>query len=207
MLYISRVRDFGTYYKYGVVDTDDGKEEFVMSKKLLDSYKRGIDVQGVEVRAGMIRSVTPYQDTRYCSLAQTKLSTIVGINLVTYKNEITSISLDVVPKPFTLRLSDFAKGCSDAILMSTRCWGGPVVTLVIDEKLKFNATTFKVFDRLPLRPGDDTCLRLDIREVRNLSMAEKVYSAVSQNEPAIAEWFIIDNKQRMRHMEKKYGPK
>lgn len=111
MLYVSR--SFGSSC-YGVVDTDDDVEETVEWVELCNAVlKHGLDIKGVQLGhnaiGAFVSSVIPYQDIRYYSQAQVKAKTLLGVDVRTYKGEITRIVADgnITPDCVRIRLSEF----------------------------------------------------------------------------------------------------
>lgn len=144
MLYVSR--DFHND-SYGVYDTDDGTEELItftdLAKVTIDD---GIDVKGITtqdmsslgIKSIFLDTVIPYQDPQFYTKAQAKLKTLRGIDIHTWKDEITYIGINghVFPEKLSVRLSDYGKtmhGEMDVMWYGTK--QGKSITLVLDDKL------------------------------------------------------------------------
>lgn len=99
MLYISRKMFGEDNMQYGIVDTDDDSETVVTGMELRDIIsKHDIKIEGVVTRMfgsyRNIESISVYQDDRYNSALQVKGRTMVGVDVRTFKDEITLVSFD-----------------------------------------------------------------------------------------------------------------
>lgn len=196
MLYISRV---GADGKFMVLDTDDNIETPVTYDQLtkIVSINR-LEVAGVECdEEGFIGRVVPYQDMRYYSTLQAKTKTMLGVDIHTYKDEITSIVVNDkvvnnLQHPVKIRLSDFGKRiCEFAIFMYSAHPGMRFVTLILDDKVEIIGRS-------------STCVgsigfRWDIREVKNQETVEYIYRGLTESSLIdVQNWprFLIDSSER-----------
>lgn len=154
---------------YGVVDTDDDVETFINWTDLMNAVEiYGLTIEGVitDKEDSQIVQVIPYQDMRYCSRHQVKTKVLTGVDVRTYKGEITAIipSADITKDGTRIRLSEFAPKMSDAVYVNWSPVGrseGPLI-LVVDDNIKiYGDYTNIVF-------CDETW---DISEVTNHEMA------------------------------------
>lgn len=140
VLYFSRILDNG---QYGVVDTDDDVEEGVTWPTLMDlvlDYK--LPIEGVEAyrneRIGdAIGTVTPYQDPRYCTAAQAKAKTLLGVDIRIFRNEVTFIeaSGNLTKTDTRIRLSDYGTSMYSRIEVGWDCYDeNKRLILVLDDK-------------------------------------------------------------------------
>lgn len=116
MLYLSRIFDneLASTVRYGIVDTDDDSEQLISWPALRDNVVgRGLEIAGVSTSDSIsglyIHDTHPYQDARYCTAAQAKAKTLLGVELVLWRGIITCITADanVTPTGATLCLSDY----------------------------------------------------------------------------------------------------
>ena len=152
MLYISRYIDIGTY---GLVDTDDGREEVVSLLELSDAvYNHNIQIYGVDKKENFLcvldSYVHVYQPAETLTREQLKLRMLGLVDIKCYKDMITSISWrgELIKKPIRIRLSDFGTDCADYLFAHSNEYGTHKVTLVLDEKIHFGPESFcvKTFD-------------------------------------------------------------
>lgn len=150
MLYISRY--IGSN-KYGVVDTDDWKEEAVTRRDLLELLRLGVKVEGAVlgykvdkhgVPSYRVDSVQIYQNAAFASGKQVKLQMLAGVDIKISGTEIVSIkwSLDKVRTGMRIRLSDFGCSLADHVFddHNPSGSGGPV--FVFDDKIKIRRNSF-----------------------------------------------------------------
>lgn len=121
MLYISRILNA---QEYGVADTETGIEYPRSWADLMSMIVvQGWEIKGVETIIGVggmtIKSVSVWQNPADYSIRQTKMKTIFGIDVRTYKDEITMIIADpfVAKQDFVLKLSDFGSKLSYGIVI------------------------------------------------------------------------------------------
>ena len=202
MLFISRIRDHGSYAKYGVADTDDNSEEFVMTSDIEDAIYRGIDIKGVSFD-GHLR-VTPYQDPNSMTVTQAKMATLYGVSITTYRDEITSITWDSAQplQAVRINLSDFGKRCADRLFSGANVWGNHRVTLVFDDSLKFSLPAFYIPGRR--ERVDSVGVYLDVRKMEDERNIGRIYHAVALTQPGSIESFIMDKPVRKRRMIREY---
>lgn len=180
MLYLSRILPGD---KIGVVDTDDGVETIVTEDELyLAVVAYHLDIAGVDDSGEYV----PYQDMRYCSVKQTKLKAVRGVDIRTFKGEITYIG--VGSEDVTIRLSDYGSK-----LLTSMAWniGTGVLTIILDDSVEVVGKT------LPCG-FDGFCW--DIREVTNDSVVSEVYSElIGDTIEDMGRWsnYVIDSQDRM----------
>lgn len=119
MLYISRYIQDNHIGEdcYGVVDTDDGKEEVLTWEELEhDIIRYKLDIKGCKVNKGFagkgfLEDIIPWQDPQYLTRKQVKLKALAGIDVRVWKDEISYIQLnsEVMQPRYRLRLSEFGK--------------------------------------------------------------------------------------------------
>lgn len=165
MLYISRIRGTGARgnYEYGVVDTDDGIETFVSKQELEQiCVNTGLKVEGAHRQlrrsicdsmssspgmAVTIGSIIPYQPPESVTVGQSKLLSVYGIRILTYKDFITYIGTCFSGQDRLIttrvRLSQYGKHCADCIVgYQSINIGQYELTLVIDDNISLSESTF-----------------------------------------------------------------
>lgn len=197
MLYISRPINYGIF---GVVDTDDGVEDRVMYKELVEMViDYHLDIVGVTVdhEHNTIEAIDVYQDEKYCTKEQAKLAAISGVYIKTYKNEITSLSVDghAAQKVVRVRLSDYGKsmaGCASFGWVNRE--SGKLIVFVLDD-------SFEIV-RTPLRVFSYSDLRWDISTVSDCDYIEEIYKAlIDTDNMGYLNWnkYLIDKPERMQY--------
>lgn len=175
MLYISRQVDwqdtaFGVVQKYGVVDTDDGVEEIVTRREILDLGKAGIDIMGgVQDRTGLL---FPYQLVETFSAYQSRLSAIGGIDTAVYNGEITRITLGKSMSETTVRiiLSKLGDRLGPYSLMYNDYEGPVKAVLVFDDSINVLKRSI-----IPHSLSTSCGIRYDLRRVTRSEVREAVY--------------------------------
>lgn len=197
MLYLSRVIDDRSY---GVVDTDDDVEQVVTREELSTAIiKYGIAIEGIAYDKAIggyrLRFDGVYQDPRYCSTLQMKAKTVLGVDIVTFRDEIVSILVDksVVRSGLRVRLSDYATkfNCFSPIGWSVSVGNGSLV-LVFDDSIEF-------VGGVPRFETPDVCL--DLSDVTNEALVTKIYEKLAKtNSIDYTEWpkFVMDRPERYR---------
>lgn len=190
MLYISRYFGVG---RYGVVDTDDGVEQVVTKKELVNSLNLGCEIRG----ASDENTIRVYQPTETRSQLQVKTYALLRVDIKTYKDCIVDISFDPnqITNPVTLRLSDYGKKCGDYLLAYTKQAAKHKVTLILDDKIGFGKKSFWI---PPSNNLEAFGLNIDIRELCD-DTALIFYSSVYLK--YISRWYygiIDDDKRKVR---------
>lgn len=171
MLYLSRRLNRN---KFAVVDTDDDSEEIIYKKELREAVcKLGLEIRGVRVEMTSdgphVRSYRPYQDMRYYTTRQTKAKALLGVDIVTFRDEITHVLINgaVAQDGLRLRLSDYCKRMS----MGTGIhWFNTEdykeVIIVLDDKIElYDECKALIYDGLIW----------DILEVTNEDLVRRLY--------------------------------
>lgn len=199
MLYISRILQNSD--RFGVVDTDDDTETVCTRKELHDAIiNHKLTIEGIVESKSFgypcIQSITPYQDMRYCTTLQTKMKVLRGVDIRTYKNEITAIlpNADVAEDRMRIRLSDYGQVINwDAIIKWEPPHTNKHMILVLDDNIAVVGSE--------VRPSIYR-FYWDITEVTNQHVIDQFYNWLLFSE-AIAsdDWSlcIIDNEERMRY--------
>lgn len=209
MLYISRCKNFDTY---GVVDTDDGVEEFLTLEQIIDVINvQGIMIDGVVPRWSsdyMMRTVDriyPYQPDETRKPIQIKANMLYNVDITVFRNVISWIRVkgEKISTPGVLRLSDFGTEVADCVLRGNKWPRGHKVTLVLDDKLKIAPKAFRVLPYADKNASIGTYgvgVVFDIREVTNMSIVESVYRAMLNGDQREIKTSIIDDECRKRRM-------
>lgn len=201
MLYISRPLGVSLY---GVVDTDDDTETEVNWRHLSDCcVDQGMHIEGVTVASNVagrfIKDVTPYQDKRYYSPKQAKLKMLAGVDIRTWRNEITYIAIDfdVMRDGTRVVLSEYARSMSGRISV---VWNNrdmrqqKRVILVLDDMLfiKVNAPS-------PLTKW----VVWDVSAVSNDGLVAEMYEVLHSNRVEKKDWknYMIDTDKRTMRKE------
>lgn len=203
MLFISRIRDYGSYAKYGVADTDDNSEEFVMPSEIETAIFQGVDIKGVSFDGHLC--IVPYQDPSSMTVLQTKLATLYEVFVTVYRDNITGICWNTVKSltPAVIKLSDFGSVCADRLFSNSNIWGAHRATIVLDDSIKFSKPAFYLPGR-KTREVDSIGLRIDVRHMNNEKNLARLYHAVATSQPSFVEFVIIDKPSRKRYMLRDY---
>lgn len=178
---------------YGVVDTADDVETFISFIDLLYIIDDlGIPIEGVVSHKGARPYIDtiPYQDTRFCSALQAKTKTLLGVDVRTYKDEVTAIMPDqkVVKNGTRIRLSEFGRKMSDSVhidwVMSRS--NTKKLILVLDDNILVYG------DRVNMILND---VYWDISEVTNDDFLESM-SKAAESYPKYRN-YIIDSHKRL----------
>lgn len=197
MLYISRVVSSG---RFGVVDTDDDVEEIATFGTLeVLVLRKHMRIEGVEVidagGAREIGGIVPYQDKRYYTTLQAKTKTLQGVDIRTFKDELTRILIDfdVLRNNTEIRLSQFGQRMPVNVEIDIiGTVGNKKVIFVLDNNIK-------VAPKAPLVGYSGICW--DIREYTTNDLIESMYKVLLSHEyTSVDSWpdFIIDNPERVR---------
>lgn len=192
MLFISRYVGTGLY---GVADTDDNTEEVVTKSVIEKSQASGVAIRGAE----NIHNIRIYQPESTRTALQAKTITLSHIDVKTYGNKITSVDiLSGITKPVTIRLSDFGTVCANYILMANKPATQHKVTIIVDDNVGFNKSTFWVAPSLSLRQQG---IALDIHELSD-DTAIVVYKGLYFRLNNRCFDGLVDNKERFVYMSK-----
>lgn len=186
MLYISRYANFAGY---GVVDTDDNREEVVMAEDIRTAcIALGLDIAGVHVRdlgridlskpiGKKVGDVLAYQPPATMSVLQSKMQVMYGLDIIVYGNIISNIRWNSLGHKVSVRLSDFGTVVGDRFLYGNWVPCDHEITLVFDDKLDIYPQSFGnngYAGHHPLLGDVGLALNLDIRELSDKN-AEYVY--------------------------------
>lgn len=184
MLYVSRRMENGI----GVVDTDDGSEEFWYGTEVATHVLDGeLKVEGVtttlEPSTGRLVSlISPYQLPEQITPLQTKLKLLYGVDVTVWNGMITSIfaDFDRISVPVTVRPSDFGTCCSDHLLGCIKPARCHKLTIVLDDKVSWTRRSFttSVPDFRYFPTYNRYGVVFDVREVTNKKLTEFIYSRV-----------------------------
>lgn len=187
MLFVSRTEiiDFGVTERIGVVDTDDDVETIVGVEELSDIVlKYNLEIAGVTVEeadgARYVGSFEVYQHPSHCSKRQIKAKTLLGIDIRTYRSEITYISVNgnVAKQCTRVRLSDYAKSMAwGTVIWFANHKDGQELILVLDDKIRLTGDSPNVYA---------ANVRWDIREVTNEELVSSMYEALLRDEAMLA---------------------
>lgn len=199
MLYVSRSFHDGSC---GVVDTDDDVETRVSWQELNETVAElGLDIKGVTVQSvtddsKIVADIEPYQDSRYYTRLQLKTKTLLGVEVKTWRDEITFIRANnsVVKRDTFLRLSSFGSTMSGMceIVWSYPYWSnGNILTLALDEHIK-------IVDK-PLAVGVQG-VRWDISDVENEELVRQILTSFQRTGLGIKMWdvFFLDRQERIK---------
>lgn len=198
MLYISRITD-SKYY--GVVDTDDNVETVVHGDILKAIVlSQHIPIEGVQVNhhpsMPRIIGVVPYQDPATYTQLQVKTKTLKGVEVRTYKDEITAIicNSNTTKRVTYIRLSDFASYIGKEFVLNWKpMFTTKKLVLVLDDKIKCRGM-----------PPRINLFRAcwDIREmVSSPEFVDEMYKTLIYDElVSTVDWniFLIDNEERIK---------
>lgn len=192
MLFVSRMLVTG---KYGVVDTDDDVEEFVSADYLKSLVTQdGLKIRGVQVdtNTNAVVSITPYQVESKRTKLQTKTRVMLGVDVVSYKDEVAAIIVRNKLKKDGVRIRPSQYG-------KRMCWNVPIwwmissfpnqLVLVMDDNIEM-VGDFAKFGN----PG----VRLDLREVTNEALLDQVYGYLTGSVLWNMDWsnYIEDYEER-----------
>lgn len=215
MLYISR-RVFynGADYnaqndsslRVGVVDTDDGREEFVSLNTLKAISQEGkVNINGLSRNVRGMRDVHPYQID--ASPLQTKFRLLRGVSVVTWNGEIVDIDWDndSIKAPVSIRLSDFAPTCADFVLYGADYTNDHAITLVFDDNISVTESSFEVWPFLG--PGGIGVV-FDLRGLTNpntlLALYKTAYRSLEAYDERQFTLPVIDFDDRKERMRKRF---
>lgn len=210
MLFISRHIEFDYI---GVFDTDDGVEQKVTQKDIVDAVNvPGIVIQGVKTHYNpefsMITTpeVKPYQSPDTVNPMQSKLSLLRHVDLTMWGTMVTRMVIrhKEIKEPVTIRLSDFCTSCADLILKGNMPLAHKhTVTLVLDDKVQFSGMTFLLLpyqDKLVSVGVQGVGVVFDVREMTDDAAVEKIYRAILNGDSREIASSIIDTDERKEHM-------
>ena len=147
MLFLSR---FVGQNLYGVVDTDDGQEDIIPRKVLVEAVgDHNIEIAGVVSAVttdgyNLIRSILPYQTNESLTPLQAKTHLIHNVEVKLYHNMIVNVlwHCDKIMSPVAVRLSDFGSVCADRILFGNTDSAVGKVRFLLDDSIGFSDYTF-----------------------------------------------------------------
>ena len=165
---------------YGVVDTDDGIEQMVTLSDIADACcHKGLKIHGVRTGYDSLIAVIPYQPPETLTNTQKKTMSLYQVSIIVYSGAITSITFDgtSILKPATVRLSRFARYCSDYLFLNVDYCGVHAVTLVLDDNVHFTKKSF--FGYESYSPGiSGLGVVFDLRELYDNHSAWIVYDTL-----------------------------
>ena len=201
MLYVSRlrvsnIRSFESNTMVGVVDTDDGVEEFISEHELQDIIKRyDLEVEGVNISKDdgstiYVFDIMPYQLSETYTPRQIKTLVLYGVLVLVYENEVSGVIIDedMLKDGVRIRFSDFATKLSGACQIK---FENPTVVereivLVFDDKIEIVGK--------PLDHQLDG-VYFDVSEVQNQNLISQIFRWGGAN-----SWFwrnyVIDRQNR-----------
>lgn len=179
MLYISRIvfdANSSDPTKYGVVDTDDDVENFLTWQQInelstiLNMKIKGVEIDESELFDPIVSSISPYQDKRYYSGKQAKTNALLGVDIRTWRDEITAVVVNtkVFHSDSYIRLSEYGKrisGVADIYSIGD----GPVdgsLTLILDKSIEVYGNSLSI-----LNSG----IKWDITEL-DVDFVSRIYS-------------------------------
>lgn len=197
MYYISRVVTRG---RYGVVDTDDGKESIMSTSEIKKAViELGFQIAGVTVKSTRqgwtLEKIVAYQPPKSVSTKQVKAKVMQGVDVS--KNGDVVVGISVTPRtiqPLSIRLSDFGTQYGKYVLKDRTITGN--VIFVLDDSLKINQLTFRDWY------GN---VSMDFREVTKQSILDAVLSDdffdryVIIGRLNLLDTAIIDRPERMSY--------
>lgn len=200
MFYISR--KIGTN-KYGVVDTEDGREDIFTLNELKEMCcGMRIPIEGVTTFVSNYRTgnlniggVSVYQPAETSSVRQTKLNALFGVQIKTMDDTVVSIVIRDARQSSErpVRLSDYGSKCAKYLFHDNcRSLSGTRLTLVLDDNIWICGKAFKDFVECDVV--------IDLREVSNDKQAELVYRDMLHSygvSAATLHQHIIDKPERM----------
>lgn len=181
MLYISRYFGFANYCVY---DTDDGVETEVVPYAIKQAVcESGLEIGGVVKGSEQLEDILTYQDPEFTTREQTKLSMLLGVDIVTWGNIITGIRWrsEVMSEPVTVRLSDFGKVIGERVLYGNKEFQSHKLTLVVDDSLEISDMSFTAngFGRAYSIIGRyGMGVKFDLRELSDERKVQAVYNAL-----------------------------
>lgn len=166
MFYVSRIVTRG---RYGVVDTDDGKESIMSTADIKKAVlELDFEIAGVTTkrtnRGYAIDKIAAYQPPKSVSTKQVKAKVMQGVDVS--KNGDVVVGISVVPhtiQPLSVRLSDFGTKYGKYVLKDRTIKGN--VIFVLDDSLQINQLTFRDWY---------TNVTMDFREVTKQSILDTV---------------------------------
>lgn len=150
MLYISRIYPADNSASlYGVVDTDDDVETLVTYSELNEATGlMNLHIEGVELDE-YVSEIIPYQDKRYYSNKQLRAKMLLGVDIRTYKDEVSAILLDnrILKDNTKIVLSEFGKRISGVAEIGFTSMRGPhnKLIIVLDDKIEIYGDALRIF--------------------------------------------------------------
>ena len=206
MLYVSRYLE---RYNYGVYDTDDGVEQMADGQAILEAVNHlGLDIKGLGAPSEVVGNVlfrsssdiVPYQHSDFVTTLQVKMNMLSGVEIKIWKNMITNITWDVdkIHAPVEIRLSDFGEICADRILWGNQPIADHMVTLIIDDNVRF--CEYALVGPNISVGLDGLGAMFDLTAVKGGTKAFALYHHLLENAPnyGMAQ-SIIDEEKRKRY--------
>lgn len=196
MLYLSRI--VGDC-KYAVVDTDDTTEEIIGIDKLKKTVEKlGVEIKGVDVTVTefgerRITRIVPYQMEQYLGRQQLKAKMLQGVDITVYRNEITSIIVDmrILRSGTRVDLSQYGTKLSEGIRVDSVNYDRKKqIILVVKDGMDLTGLQNCIGQR-------NICW--DVSQVSDWSVVNQVYTNLVCTQ---AKWhdelkeFILDNERR-----------
>lgn len=207
MLFVSR---YIGKTQYGVVDTDDWKEEVVSYEQIQDAcVNHRLEIMGTEVSTSnfenyfylFVVDIFPYQPPELISHLQTKTRVLKHVDVTAYNFMITSVFIDAesITSPKYIRLSDYGVFCADCFLENNRGSREHKVTLVLDDRIEVSELAFHFRRQNEFQGIGRIGVKVDISEVTNKETLRRVFS--SFNGSIIeANRYIVDRHDRIESL-------
>lgn len=209
MLYVSR--RIGPD-KYGVVDSESGRETIYPWRKLSElCCSGGCTVEGVVIHRtsehnGYVGNVIPYQPTDTLTKAQLKASMLLHVDVTVYNDAITRIAWDsdMIGHGVRVRLSDFGRKTASGIVGYKDRTTVNEVTFVLDDKIKIAKDAFATSMIAGfVSKASYAGVTLDVSEVTNrhqVWLAYKSFFMWETHFDSVAAGLVIDDDDRKRRM-------
>lgn len=192
--------------KYGVVDTDDYVETIISWGMLNEiCLEIGLEIKGVTVEYSslgfdsLVTDITPYQDMRFYTKKQAKTKTLLGVDVRTFRKEISAILIDAerLRGNVQIRLSDYGERISGIADVG---WDGskmPMlkrVTIILDDKIEVYGDAYRMFA---------SGVYWDFSEVTDDKFVSRVLAYMMARHVDKKYWmsYFIDSKGRHKSLE------
>lgn len=210
MLYVSR---FVSRFSYGIVDTDDGKEEVVASHDVTRAVQNlGLTIMGVETTEDsivpnlmVVNEINPWQAPSTCTTAQTKMLMLNGIEVVAYKGAVSHIRYETLHHSASLRVADFGNCLLDRFMYGNKAQPGKKLTIVLDDSISFSKHSFMQWGS----GAGGSCWKdygiyFDLRAVNDEAKLHQIYYEITLGLNAASNLdIIIDSNARKEAMVEK----
>lgn len=180
MFYVSRILARG---KYGVVDTEDGRESVMTTQEIKEAvFKFGAEIRGVDYYMPRgsdkykLKSISVWQPPNQYTQQQIKARVLKGVKVQKAGDEVTGISVKAMNgEHLTIKLSDFGTKWGAYVLKNQKIEGD--VTFVLDDSLQISNRTFKNWYGK---------VKMDFRAVTKMSIVDTVlYDDIFEKDVAI----------------------